>query len=446
MKLSRIREPLILLIGDTVFLVLALILALVFRFGYFPGTEFFYSHLVPFSYIFLISLVVFFIAGLYEKHTVILKNKLPNLIFGSELTNSVVAIAFFYFIPYFGITPKTILFIYVVVSACLIFVWRLYLSKFLIVKHSEKVLLIGTGKEMGELYDEVNNNVHYGLNIVAALDVEKESLTDLEQKIIELVRSHRISLVIIDLENDKTRPIVPKLYSLIFSNVSFIAMNKIYEDVFKRIPFFILRHDWFLENISSSPKKLYDLIKRTTDIVLATIVGLISLAFYPFVYVAIKLDDHGPIFIIQERIGQGEKNINIVKFRSMKTNDKGVWVKEKDDRITRVGKILRKTRIDELPQLWNVFKGDMSLIGPRPDIRSLGLDLAEKIPYYNVRYTVKPGLSGWAQMCQDLPPQSLEETTLRLAYDLYYVKNRSVMLDYNIILKTIRILVMRTGK
>lgn len=119
---------------------------------------------------------------------------------------------------------------------------------------------------------------------------------------------------------------------------------------------------------------------------------------------------------------------------------------DNDKRITRVGSFLRKSRIDELPQLWNVLRGDISLIGPRPDIYDLGQELAHNIPYYTVRSTIKPGLSGWAQISQDLPPQSLEETKLRLAYDLYYVKNRSIVLDGQIIIKTIRTLLSRGGK
>ena len=130
----------------------------------------------------------------------------------------------------------------------------------------------------------------------------------------------------------------------------------------------------------------------------------------------------------------------------MKSSDRGAWVMDNDKRITRVGSFLRKSRIDELPQLWNVLRGDISLIGPRPDIYDLGQELAHNIPYYTVRSTIKPGLSGWAQISQDLPPQSLEETKVRLAYDLYYVKNRSIVLDGQIIIKTIRTLLSRGGK
>lgn len=446
MKISNRREPLVLFVGDIFFLVLSLISMLFLRFGRFPDSELFFSHLIPFSIIFAVSVLVFFIAGLYEKHTVILKSRLPNLIFQAEIINSVIAVSVFYFIPYFGITPKISLFIYVAVSFVLMFLWRLYISAFFIVKRCEKAILIGAGKEMEELIDEVNKNTHYGLTFVACVDLKKEDNVDFEKVILDAVKKEDVSLVVIDLEHDKVQPTMPQLYSLIFSKVRFVSMYKVYEDVFRRIPFFILRYDWFLENISTSPKMFYDMMKRITDVFLSLFGGIVSLLVYPFVYVAIKIEDGGPVFIVQERIGQGGKKVNIVKFRSMKTSDRGIWVKEKDDRITRIGKFLRKSRIDELPQFWNVFKGDVSLIGPRPDVYDLGIELSQQIPYYTVRSTVKPGLSGWAQVSQEVPPQSLEETKLRLAYDLYYVKNRSITLDINIILRTIRTLLSRTGK
>jgi len=201
-----------------------------------------------------------------------------------------------------------------------------------------------------------------------------------------------------------------------------------------------------LENISTTPKYVYDASKRLMDIIVAVPLALISFIVYPFVAIAVKLDDGGPIFIVQERIGKENKVIRIPKFRSMKSSDKGLWVKEKDDRITRVGKFLRRTRIDELPQLLSVIKGDLSLVGPRPDIYDIGMKLSKEIPYYTVRSLISPGLSGWAQIRQELPPQSLEETKIRLAYDFYYIKNRSFFLDLKIALQTIRTLLLRVGK
>ncbi len=411
-----------------------------------PENSLFLGHLLPFLMIFGVSVLVFYIAGLYEKHTVILKSRLPHIIFRAEIINSTIAVMFFYFVPYFGISPKTNLFIYVVISFLLIVFWRIWLSSFFIVRRAEPAMLIGQGKELEELSEEINKNPNYGLRFVSIVNLDNTKVEELPRLIERIIKDSPVSIVVVDLEHDMVREALPILYKLIFSKVRFVAMYKVYEDVFKRVPFSILQYNWFIENISASPKIMYNTFKHVFDFVFSLLGGIVSLLFYPFVILAIKMEDGGPVFISQERIGKGGKQIYLYKFRSMKNSDRGVWVTEDDDRITRVGSILRKTRIDELPQLWNVVKGDISLIGPRPDIYDLGKQLEQQIPYYTVRSVISPGLSGWAQVSQELPPQSLEETKVRLAYDLYYVKNRSIILDVRIILKTVRTLLSRTGK
>jgi lipopolysaccharide/colanic/teichoic acid biosynthesis glycosyltransferase len=169
---------------------------------------------------------------------------------------------------------------------------------------------------------------------------------------------------------------------------------------------------------------------------------------------AIKIDDGKEIFIKQERIGQNNNIINIIKFRTMSINDGVVEQGEKEESIsrvqhvTRVGRWLRASRIDELPQLWNVLKGDISLIGPRPELPNLVKLYEKEISFYNVRHLIKPGLSGWAQIYQKTPPKfstDYDQTKTKLSYDLFYIKNRSFWLDIKIALKTIRELVSRRG-
>lgn len=445
MKISNRRESTTLFLGDIVIFGLSLWLMLFLRNFKIPTLETYITHLQPFSLIFGVSIITFFIAGLYEKHTVILKSRLPHTIFRAEIINSVLAIVFFYFVPYFGISPKTTLFIYIIVSFLLVVLWRLSLYNLFFSRKVEQAVLISSGKEMSELVDEINRNGNYGLRFTSLIDLEQGTPEDIKARIKEVTLEEGVSIVVIDLEHDKVQAILPSLYKLIFSQVRFVAMYKVYEDVFKRVPFSILQYNWFLENISLSPKIMYDFLKRLIDIVISLIGITIPIILFPFVYLAIKIENKAHLFVIQERIGKGGKKIKIIKFGSMTTNDRGVWVKEKDDRITRVGKFLRKSRIDELPQFWNVLKGDISLIGPRPDIYDLGKELEDKISYYAVRSVITPGLSGWAQISQELPPQSIEETELRLAYDLYYVKNRSFILDMRIILRTIKTLLSRTG-
>jgi len=446
MKIQSKKEPIVLLLGDIIAFFIALWVMLLIRYQTIPEQEFFLNHVIPFSVLFSVWVLSFFVAGLYEKHTLVVKQNLPQIILNVQTVNIIIAVLFFYFVPYFGITPKTNLFLYLIISWGLVFLWRVIIVPRIISKKKHNALLIATGQEMQELYEEINQNNRYPLSFVKVVDLSLVQNIDFEKDIESLIREHEIAVVVVDLNNPKITPVLQNLYSLIFLKVQCIDMYKIYEDIFDREPLSLLNYSWFIENISLARKTIYDGVKRIVDIVCATLFFIPSLALYPFVFLAIKLEDGGPLFIVQERVGERGKKIKLIKLRSMNTNDRGVWVKEKDDRITRVGKILRKTRIDETPQLLNVIKGDLSLVGPRPDIYDNAVFLEKEIPYYSIRTLVKPGLSGWAQIMQKLPPQSLEETKIRLVYDLYYVKNHSFMLDLKIMLRTAQVLLSRTGK
>lgn len=446
MKILNRREPVILFVGDLVAFSVALWLALALRYGSVPSPDLLSAHWAPFSILFLLWIFVFFVAGLYEKHTLVFKNKLPSLILSTQVINSLLAVVFFYLIPSFGITPKTVLALQLVISFLVVVFWRLSVVPRFGFRYRENAILVGAGPETRELKEEVNGNERYNLKFVSSINLDQIENSSFKEDVLQKIYGEDVTSIVIDLKHEKADAILPSLYNLIFSNVRFLDMHKVYEEVFDRIPLSLIGYSWFLENISSSPHSMYDALKRVMDVVVASVGGIISLIVYPFVIIAIKLENNGPIFITQERIGQGNRTIKLWKFRSMRGSDMGKWVTEEDDRITRTGRFLRKSRIDELPQLWNVVRGDISLIGPRPDIVALGKKLAKELPYYTVRNLIKPGLSGWAQIKQDVAPQSLEETRERLAYDLYYLKNRSFILDLTIALKTVKTLLSRTGK
>jgi lipopolysaccharide/colanic/teichoic acid biosynthesis glycosyltransferase len=184
------------------------------------------------------------------------------------------------------------------------------------------------------------------------------------------------------------------------------------------------------------------------DILIAGLGALISLVVYPFVAIAIKLDDGGPIFITQDRVGEDGTTIRIYKFRSMSRNETNLSTQPVNNKVTRVGRYLRITRVDEIPQLLNVVRGDLSLIGPRPELPSGVLLYEKEIPFYAMRHLIKPGLSGWAQLYHDNHPHhaaQVEATREKLSYDLYYLKHRSFALDLVIVLKTLKKLLTRSG-
>jgi exopolysaccharide biosynthesis polyprenyl glycosylphosphotransferase len=447
MTIYNKKEAIFLFLGDMVVFAVSLWLALTLRFFSIPSRELLYLHMLPFSFIFMVWVVSFFASGLYGKHTLLFKSRLPTLLLNTQIVNSVLAVVFFYFVPAFIITPKVLLFIYLAVSFVLILLWRIKLVSYFGFRKKQKAFLIGEGKEILELYEEVNNNRRYSLSFVGFLDIGKEGF-DIEDDLVRPVYENGVSVVVLDSKSEKIEPLLPHLYNLIFANVRFVDMHKVYEDIFDRVPLSLLRYNWFLQNISSSSYPVYDTLKRAMDIIVSFFAIIVSLVFYPFVFIAIKLDDGGPIFSHQDRVGKGNNIIHLLKFRTMSRDDGGIWGVG-ENKITRVGAFLRKTRVDELPQLWNVLFGNISLIGPRPEFPEPVKQYTSEVSYYNIRHLIKPGLSGWAQIYHENHPHhgiDIAETKNKLSYDLYYIKNRSIMLDVKIALLTIRTLLSRSGK
>ena len=189
-------------------------------------------------------------------------------------------------------------------------------------------------------------------------------------------------------------------------------------------------------------------IKRAIDLAIGLVIAIAILPLLPILVLAIKLDSPGSVLYSQERVGLNGRRFRIVKFRSMRAdaeNNGAQWAQKNDSRVTRVGRIMRVTRIDELPQLWNVLRGDMTLVGPRPERPHFTEQLAEQLPAYNTRHVVKPGLTGWAQVNYRYA-SSLHDTRIKTEYDLYYVKHASLFLDFKILVKTVAVVLGRKGQ
>ena len=427
------------MVGDLFAMVVALWLTLGLRYSVRPSEELFLQHLELFLPIFILWLIGFFIFNLYGKPTVVYLRNLPLNIFKAQFFNSALAALIFYFLPSAG-TPKTILFIDLLFSFVFLLLWRTVLGPTLTRRRKEQVLLLGSSSEAKELERELSLNERYSAT------VHRLSDNTIREKILDDIYANHIATIVFDFKNRDEKELLSNLGVLALLGIKFVDVNELYEELFDRVPISLVNDHWFFENISSRTPPAYDVLKRAMDIIVGGVVGLLSLILYPFVIVAIKIDDGGPIFSIQERVGKGNQIFHALKFRTMSGTDKGAWgTQGKDLRVTRVGGFLRASRIDELPQLWNILKGDMSLIGPRPDIIALGKKLASEIPYYTVRNIIPPGLSGWAQINQDLPPRSVEETRERLSYDFYYLKHRSLLLDVKIMLRTVKTLLSRSG-
>lgn len=443
------KEPYFLLFGDILVMTVSLWLALLLRNWELPNSTSYLVHLVPFSILFVVWLLIFFSSGLYEKHTTVLTSRLSHLLFNTLLVNASVAVAFFYLFPIFGLAPKIILLLYLAISSVLFYAWRYFGHRLFCSRSRERALIVGSGEEILALRDEINSNPRYGLEFISSIDLDRAENLDFQKEILERVYSEEVSTIVVDLRNEKVEPILPHLYNLIFSKVKFIDMHKIYEDVFDRVPLSLLKYNWFIENVSLSPRRFYDFASRLLDIVLALILLPFFIVAYIIVFLVKKFEDNRSIMISQDRVGQNGQIIKIIKFRTWLYDDGGDEELKKINKPTKVGNFLRKFHIDELPQVWNVLKGDLSFVGPRPELPVLVRLYEKEIPYYSIRHLIKPGISGWAQLYQRNPPKhdaNFDDTKVKLSYDLYYVENRTLLLDWKIMLRTVKSVLSRSGQ
>ena len=442
MNIGSIRGKMVLVLGDIVILLGSLFLALVIRYQVIPTSGIFLVLIQSFTPIITIWMIVFYIAGLYDRFAFDFKKRVFSILVRAQIANGIIAVLYFYILDT-AVNPKTILFIYAVLATVVILIWRIFAFPLLYRPTRIKAVLICAGEPLREMAQALADK-KYGIHLVRTHDLMNESVTAIDLR--SEIEQQAIEMVIFDYQHPHAQEMIENLYPLIFKGVGFVQFEELYEMVFSRISISHLSPEWFSQNTYSKNTMAYIVAKRIMDCIIAVPLLIITGIFFPIIITLIKWDSAGDAFIYQERIGKNGTRIRIPKFRSMTVNDQGVWVNTAGDtRITRVGSFLRKSRIDELPQLWSVIKGDLSLVGPRPDIIGLGIELEKTVPFYTVRNLVVPGLSGWAQISQDLPPQSLEETIMRLSYDLYYVKHRSLLLDLEIALKTVRILLSRMG-
>jgi len=440
------------LAGDVAMLYLALFLALVFRYGQ-SWPWHWQAHFLPFTIIYFFSLVVFYVLGLYDLSLARNNFYFFAILTQALITSAILAVLLFYFIPYFVITPKTNLFTSFGVFAILFFIWRQFYNHF--IKNPallNSVLFLGQNLETTELVQYIKNNPQLGYRIKKIVNPEDVKIL---YDLIETIVQEKIQTVVIAVSPHEDKNLVRNLYQCIPLKIMVMDLPTFYEKITGKIPVSAIGEIWFLQNLMNDHKTIFEGAKRTLDIIVALLLALPILALTPIIALAIKLDTLGPVFIKQKRVGLDNKIYPIYKFRSMlalmpdgsAAKSGARWAKESDQRVTRVGKWLRKTRLDELPQVWSVLKGEMSFVGPRPERPEFAFsdDLLAQIPFYQVRHAIKPGLTGWAQIKYPYGA-SIKETLQKLQYDLYYIKNRSVILDTAIILKTIKIVLSGGGR
>ncbi len=324
---------------------------------------------------------------------------------------------------------------------------------------TERLLLVGTGVAATELAVElIDQREELGVDIVGFVDTDESQLGRESSNpgiigtiddIPTIVRDRQVDRVVVSLADARGKLPMERLLEMKLAGVQFDHLATVYEEYTGKIAVENLRPSWliFSEGFRKSPAA--SATKRGVDIA-AAVVGLIVAAPLFLICAAlVKLTSAGPVLYHQVRVGQHGRNFRVHKFRSMRQDAEAVtgavWAKAGNDpRVTFVGRILRRTRLDELPQLWNVLVGNMSLVGPRPERPEFVKDLTTQIPFYGQRHVVKPGVTGWAQVRYTYGA-SVEDAMEKLQYDLFYVKNLSLPLDLYIILETIKTVLMRRG-
>jgi sugar transferase (PEP-CTERM system associated) len=346
----------------------------------------------------------------------------------------------------------------VLLSSIFLILWHTFLRLYLGVRTPHtNLLILGTGNLAREAVREILRHPELGIKVVGFVDDNPElvGVSIVNPKVVgvyedlpQLVARHRIDRIVVGLQDRRGKLPIKDLLDFKTRGVAIEEATTFYERVAGKIPIENLKPSWMVFNTGFGVSKRMLIEKRILSLVVSSILLLLFSPVILLLMVAIKLDSKGSIFYRQDRVGQGGRTFMLVKFRSMyqdaETESGPVWCKDGDSRVTRVGRFMRRTRLDELPQLYNVFRGDMSLVGPRPERPHFVQQLAEAIPFYPLRHTIKPGITGWAQINYGYA-NSLDHTVEKLQYDLFYIKNMSWVLDALIMLETIKTVLVRKG-
>jgi len=450
MNNNKFKQFFLLLI-DIILLIISLRTALILRYLSIPNNEIWQQNLKFFIPVFVLWILIFYINSLYDFRKIINQSKLFEQSVKSVLIAFLISIIFFYIIQSPTINPKTILLIFSIIYYLLFLTWRLLFlllnKKYL---STINIAIIGYNEIILKTIQAIKKNKQLGYNIKFIVSERNNVLVDVAENydlvIVEdinqlsrAIKEHKINIVILEKDISQMKELQKTLFNLLPTGISYRNLIKFYEEISGQIPIEILNKGWFLENLDLANKKNYERIKRLYDLFIASIILLLTLPFWPIIILIIKIESRGPIIFKQIRAGKDCQHFNFYKFRTMYEENNNRKMTEKNDkRITKFGKFMRQTRIDEIPQLINVIKGDMAFVGPRPERPELIKELSKNIPFYGIRNLIKPGITGWDQISGEYHSASVRDTYKKLQYDLYYIKNRSIYLDISIFLKTIK--------
>jgi exopolysaccharide biosynthesis polyprenyl glycosylphosphotransferase len=425
----------LLFIGDIFVFYLSLILTLLLRYH---DLESFPLHFWPFTVVFALWISILYITGLYDFPSLKNDPAFQRKLGWAFAVNIFIAVIFFYLITEVDIAPKTNLFLFILLSGLLGYGWRsLYNNRINKAAPTSQLLIIGTSPIAERLITEINRNPQIGYRVAFWI---KGGFQDPEfRHLSQIILGNSITTIIVPASIKKSPEAARLIYNNLVLGIEVIDLAEIYERIFKKVPLHELEEVWFLDNLAKS-HRIYETIKRPAEFFLALVFLIAALPLFGLVALFIALTSPGPIIFSQTRVGKQGEQFKIYKFRTMSLDAEKngpQWAAEKDTRVTPFGRFLRRSHLDEVPQLMNVVRGELSIIGPRPERPEFVEQLRAGIPYYDLRHLVKPGITGWAQVNYRYGA-SVEDAYEKLQYEVYYLKNRSLVLDFLIVLKTLK--------
>jgi sugar transferase (PEP-CTERM system associated) len=399
----------------------------------------------------ILSLILSYYFDLYEPQIVTVRLQIYFRILLVLGFDCFILSAFIYFYPEVAIGPYVYVLAFAFLTPALIFLRSAYEW---IISHKsfrERIYVLGAGEYARSLVEIIRARPNLGMEVV---DWEEIQLEPSERKKVWIKTLERIAnaqpavhRIIVAMEGRRGELPVQELLSLRFQGIAVEEVGTLRERLDGKIQLDGLRPSSFLYSEGFRLRASQQFTRQVVSIVAAAIGLLLFLPFFPFIALAVKLSSPGPVFFRQTRVGMAGRNFQVIKFRTMGTDAEATgakWATKNDPRVTKIGMIMRKTRIDEIPQLWNVLRGDMGFVGPRPERPEFTEWLQTELPFYYMRNLIRPGLTGWAQVRYGYGA-TLAETKEKLEYDLYYVKHMSLGLDLLIMFETVKTILRRRG-
>ncbi|WP_295334990.1 exopolysaccharide biosynthesis polyprenyl glycosylphosphotransferase [Flavobacterium sp.] len=430
---------------------------IIFQFDYFniSATNYYWT--------IVLGLYLLFFGSVFEMYNLQVASNQYQVIKSIILTTSITVLSYLLTPIYTPVLPSNrlqiLIFFFAIFGA--LFIWRMvYVRFFASNRFVKKVILVCDKEQVKELVDGLESaDPHY--RVLGFVNSDSTNLTDIDLKDIEhididklelFVKQNSISEVVI--ASQKTDGITVKLYNqliyLLENGYIIREYTQVYENITQRIPVQYVSRDFYryFPFSRSNQNHLYLIVVRFLEIIISLIGLALGLILIPIVLVGNIIGNKGKLFYTQERVGRNGKVFRILKFRTMVKNAEkagAVFATSNDSRVTPFGKIMRKSRIDEFPQFYNILKGEMAVIGPRPERPIFVNEIAEVMPFYETRHVIKPGLTGWAQVNYSYG-ETIDDSLIKLQYDLYYIKHRSLFLDFNILFKTFSTVLFYRGQ